>query len=491
MKADDFPPRARRFPIRLPLGYRSGESEAWLNGTTENISASGVLFLADHLEEPGTPIEMSLLMPQEILGRFTSRVICRGRVVRTVAPTEGGRPRMAATIASYRFARDSDETSTETASVVHLISSAGYYGAENVLVLLGRHLQRRGCRSIIGVFVDSRNPHAEVAEQARAHGLETKLIPCNGRLDWNAVRQVRDILRSGIDVLHTHGYKANVYGYAARWRGRAALVSTFHGLSPRAYAALDRLVLRRFDRVAAVADVLAEALKSSGIDPARVTTISNGIEVERFRDAKPELRAELRAASRCLVGMVGRLAPEKGGDVMLRAARSVVAERPDTTFVVVGDGPCRADWESLSQRLGLAQNVVFTGTRRDMPEVYASLDAMVLPSLREGMPMCLLEAMAAARPVVATAVGSVDQLLIAGRTGLLVEPGDASGLAQAILMLLQDRTRARELGENARAHIAANFSPEWMTRQYLQLYEDAWSLRARRARQVDTCESRA
>lgn len=484
MKADDFRPRAPRFRMHLPLRYRSGESDAWLQGTTENISASGVLFRVDHLKERGTPIEMSLLMPKEIVGRFTSRVICRGCVVRTVAATDGGLLAMAATIASYWFARGDDET----VSVLHLISSAGFYGAENMLVLLGRNLERRGCRSIIGVFSDSRSPHTEVAEQARAHGLETEMIPCNGRLDWNAVRHIRDILRRGVDVLHAHGYKTNLYGYAAAWRGRVALVSTCHGLSPRMYSSLDRFVLRRFDRVAAVADVLAEALKSSGVDPAKVSTISNGIELERFRDAKPELRAELGAAGRWVVGMVGRLAPEKGGDVMLRAALSVVAEFPDTTFVVVGEGPCRAEWESLSARLGLARNVVFTGMLRDMPEVYASLDAMVLPSLREGMPMCLLEAMAAARPVIATAVGSVNKLVMAGRTGLLVEPGDAAGLAHAILLLLRDPTRARELGENGRAHIAANFTPDAMTRQYLQLYEDALAQRARRARRVDGCK---
>ena len=484
MKPDDFPPRAPRFRMHLPLRYRSSESDAWLSGTTENVSATGVLFVVDQIKEAGTPIEMTLLMPKEILGRFTSRVICHGRVVRTVVPTKGGQLAMAATIASYRFARGNDET----ASVLHLISSAGFYGAENILVLLGRNLQRRGCRSIIGVFSDSRSPHAEVAEQARAQGLETEMIPCDGRLDWKAVRCIREILRRGVDVLHAHGYKANVYGCAAAWRGQVALVSTCHGLSPRTYASLDRLVLRRFDRVAAVADVLTEALKSSGIDPAKVTTISNGIEPERFRDAKPKLRAELGGAGRSIVGMVGRLAPEKGGDVMLRAALSVVTEFPDTTFVVVGEGPRRAEWESLSALLGLARHVVFTGIRRDMPEVYASLDAIVLPSLREGMPMCLLEAMAAARPVVATAVGSVDKLVIAGRTGLLVEPGDASGLAQAIRLLLRDPARARELGENGRAHVAANFSLDAMTRQYLQLYDEALTLRARRARRADAWE---
>src|SRR5262249_52102477 len=150
LKEDDFPPRATRFRMSLPLRYRSSESDAWLDGTTENISATGVLFLVEHLTAPGTSIEMSLLMPKEILRRFTSRVTCRGHIVQTVASAEIGRSAMAATIEHYRFARGE-----ETASVLHLISSAGFYGAENALVLLARTLQRRGCRSIVGVFSDS------------------------------------------------------------------------------------------------------------------------------------------------------------------------------------------------------------------------------------------------------------------------------------------------------------------------------------------------
>src|SRR5262249_34244333 len=170
--------------MRLPLRYRTGESE-WLIATTVNISASGVLFVVNHLLEPGTPIEMSLMMPREILGRRGSHVICHGSIVRTVAVVDGGRLAMAATIAQYRFARGND------ASVLHLISSEGFYGAENMLVLLARSLRRRGCRSIIAVFSDSRIPHIEVAERARAEGIETEIVPCNGRLDWNAVRHIR------------------------------------------------------------------------------------------------------------------------------------------------------------------------------------------------------------------------------------------------------------------------------------------------------------
>jgi len=248
----------------------------------------------------------------------------------------------------------------------------------------------------------------------------------------------------------------------------------------RIYAALDRLVLRLFDRVVAVSDALAEALKVSGVESARVRTISNGIDLERFRNATPVLRKEF-PGSRRLIGMVGRLAPAKGGDVLVRAVPAVLAEFPDTIFVFVGGGHCREHWESLAVQLGVGRNVVFAGVRQDMPEVYASLDALVLPSFNEGLPMCVLEAMAAGRPVIATPVGSVDKLVLAGRTGLMVKQGDLTGLTRAILSLLREPARARELGENAQAHIAENFSADLMTCQYLKLYQEAVEARASRA----------
>ena len=382
----------------------------------------------------------------------------------------------------------------KTMTVLHLICSEGLYGAENMLVLLARKLKHRGWRAIIGAFRDSRDPHTEVVDLARAHGLETEIIPCRGRIDPRAVRFIRKIVAAQeVDVLHAHGYKTNLYGYAAvRWRTRrtssrtAALVSTCHAWQGqhqrrmRIYAAIDRFMLQRFDRVAVVSEPLVQLLRSSGIEAARVRPIANAIEVERTVEAQPVLRAELGGINGPLVAMVARLAPEKGGDVLLQAVPQVLSEFPETTFAFVGEGPSRASWELLAAQLGINKRVVFTGGRRDMPEVYASLDLLVLPSFNEGMPMCLLEAMAAARPVVATPVGSVEKLVLPERTGWLVRPGNAQQLAKAIQAVLRNPALARRIGESARAHVRANFAPEAMTNQYIQLYEEALELRANR-----------
>lgn len=361
--------------------------------------------------------------------------------------------------------------------ILQLISSEGYYGAENMVVSLARALERLGNRCMVAAFRDSRFMHSEVVEEAQRQGLKGEVVPCRGRLDWSTIRGIRRLLLgSEIDILHTHGYKADLYGFVAAKRGRTVLVATCHNwpskrLIMRGYATLDRLALRRFGVVAAVSWTVANRLKDSGVS--EPFTIDNGVEVQRFVDAEPTLVHEVGNGVRRLVGFIGRLVPDKGGAHLLRAAQRVLAAHPGTKFVFVGDGPAQRDWEALADQLGIRDSVMFVGKREDMPGVYASLDVVVLPSLVEAMPMSLLEALAAHRPVVATRVGSVSRVIAHGRTGLLVEPGDADGLAEGICLLLGNSDVARRLGDEGHAHVAEHFSADAMARAYQRLYVEA------------------
>ena len=365
-------------------------------------------------------------------------------------------------------------------TILQLISSEGYYGAESMLLALARALPALGCGSIVGVFRDARACHGELETRAAQLGLQVETVPCAGRWDWKTVGRVRELVEAhGVDVLHTHGYKADVYGYAAAWPNRVALVATCHNWpsrlpSMRAYAAIDRLALRHFDRVATASGPVAEILSRWKVPAHKLKTIPNGVDMEPFREAAPSLRRELGAGGERLVGCVGRLVPDKGGALLLSAAQAVLAVFPNAKFVFAGDGEARAEWEALAVRLGIASKVVFAGRREDMPAVYASLDIVVLPSFQEAMPMCLLEALAAARPVVATTVGAIPKVIVPGVTGLLCEPGDAHGLSMAILRLLRDPELGRALGNHGRAHVARSFAAEVVGRSYIDLYQEAF-----------------
>jgi glycosyltransferase involved in cell wall biosynthesis len=365
--------------------------------------------------------------------------------------------------------------------VLHLISSGGMYGAENVVGALARDLEELGCWVRVGVFQNEHCPPNSVADQLEQRGVRLTRIVCRGRMDRGAIHQIRDIIRSEqIQLVHSHGYKSDLYAYLATRRMELPRVATCHlwtrqTAAIRLYEFIDALLLRRFDAVVAVSGVIAEDLRRAGISAAKINTIDNGIDLAPFASAPPALAKELAKGERLLIGTVGRMVAQKGMDYFLRAAREVRNEAPQALFAVVGDGPDREKLERLAKELGIAEHVVFTGSRADMPQVYASLDVFALASLDEGMPMAILEALASNRAVVATQVGAVPKLIVSGQTGMLVQPGDVKGLADAIVVLLRNPDLRGRLGRNGSALVHKQFSSRAMSQQYLRLYDQLLS----------------
>jgi len=362
--------------------------------------------------------------------------------------------------------------------VLHLISSGGMYGAENVIAALARDLQDMGHFVKVGVFSNGHRPENEVINQFRERGLEVVSIPCRGRVDFSTVRAICKISGDmGAQIVHCHGYKADIYGYLACRRLGIRTIATCHlwtgaTAAVRVYDFLDALFLRCFDRVVAVSAAIAEEARRRGIPEAKVTTIDNGVDLSRLALAAPTLRHEIGQDDRILVGAIGRLVTQKGFDYFLRAAAEIVKQFPSALFVVVGDGPERASLEQLATELGVDKNVVFTGSRKDMPGVYASLDIFVLSSRDEGMPIVLLEAMASGRPVVATDVGAVSKLVLPGNTtGLLVRPNDTRELTDAIMSLLRAPDLRERLGKHGQDLVQTRFSSRTMTNEYARVYK--------------------
>ena len=360
-------------------------------------------------------------------------------------------------------------------NILFLVSSQGHYGIENMMITLAQGLRLAGCRCIVAAFRDSRSPHVEVVKAALDAGLEVEIIPCAGRFDWNVVRHLRNLIaKYRLDVMHPHGYKADFYAFAAAWRNHVALLATSHNWpSKRAhmrfYASLDRLVLRHFDRVVVVSDAVAKKLQRSGMSAQKLFTIYNGVDLAKFEKAVPSFHLQDRGP---IIGFVGRLVPDKGGAILLQAARPVLRSYPTVTLVFVGDGPCRTEWEELAKRLGIERQVLFIGARQDMPETYAALDILVLPSLVESMPMSVLEAMAAGKAVVASRVGMIPNVIADGVNGLLVDSANIPDLSAAILVLLRDPLLRRQLGQSAQDCIAQRFSAQAMARNYLAHYRE-------------------
>jgi glycosyltransferase involved in cell wall biosynthesis len=365
--------------------------------------------------------------------------------------------------------------------VLQLISSGGFYGAENMLINLAQSLEGLGCKNVVGVFDNAHHPNTEVGDHARRLGLPVETIACRGKIDWGTVRAIRNSVRNHrIDLVHSHGYKTNLYGYAAVRPLGTPILATCHNWTHetvplRLYALLDRMVLRKFPHVVAVSEAVGQSLRGSGIRQERITTIHNGVSLNGVNlpcsgAASSLFARELDKGARLVVGTVGRLVPQKGLEHFLRAAGELLSRFPQTLFVLVGEGPGRERLEILAGALGTEGKVIFTGHRSDLASVYAAMDIFVLPSLNEGMPMTILEALAARRPVVATRVGGIPRLILPEQTGLLVEPGDTVGLRDAIARLLADPQLRQRLGENGYDCVRRNFSAQAMARNYLALY---------------------
>lgn len=346
---------------------------------------------------------------------------------------------------------------------------------------LSFELKRRNIfHPVVGVFENFQNPHLEVAEACRKCGIETIVFPCRGKLDLKAVLQLRRfICARKIDIVHSHGYKSNLYSFFSTRGLSTHLMATCHnwlGDEPKMkfYARLDKFILRRFDMAAAVSEEVKMKMVHSGIADERVEIVRNGVSGSRFAVCLSEYSGREGIKSRngippdsVVVGMVGRLSPEKGHRHLLNVADSLIRLYPCTFFLVVGDGILKNELE----REFSSRSILFTGIRKDVDRLYRCMDIFVLPSLTEGMPVVLLEAMASGLPVVATCVGAVSEVVEEGITGLIVEPGDEGGLQKALLFLLSKPDEAIAMGERGRQRVKEHFSPVRMADCYMVIYQ--------------------
>jgi glycosyltransferase involved in cell wall biosynthesis len=314
-------------------------------------------------------------------------------------------------------------------------------------------------------------------------GIPVVLLPQKARgTDYLSFVKVAGALREGRpDVIHTHNTQPFVDGtLAALLSGVGRVVHTDHGRQfpdKRRYMLAERLLSRAAFKVVGVSDDTSQQLVAwEKIDPAKVMTIPNGVDCRAPLTAagKTEKRRELGLdGTGPVLGVVGRLSEEKGVAYLFRAMPKVLRERPNAVLVVAGDGPLDLELRALATELAIEGSVRFLGPRSDVAAILGVLDLYVLPSLREGLPLILLEAMAAGCPIVATEVGGVPSAVDHDTTGLLIPPKDPDALAAAIVSLLEDAGLRRKFSEAGSRLVRDRYSVEAMTRRYERLYREA------------------
>ena len=364
--------------------------------------------------------------------------------------------------------------------LLHVIPTLGLGGAERFLVELCKALHGEGYQVIVSAI----SGDGPLADDLRQAGVE--LFPLRVRSHWDlraVFRLARFMRLRRVDIVHTHLFVGGVFGRLAAWLARVPVTITTTQnayasghFPPRWQVLVDGLLARFTDRLVAVSQgTLDYLMQMERVSAAKIEVLPNAIpwpgplSPAQVEATRRELGGEGRYP---LVGTVARLTPQKGLDYLLHALSMLRERFPDLYCLIVGDGPLRSELEALAEELGLTEHVRFCGLRRDVPAILQNLDLFILPSLFEGLPVALLEAMAAGRPVVATQVAGSSEVIEDGVNGRLVPSADSVALAEAMAELLEDRELAQALARRGQETVRQRYTIGRVAETYERLYEE-------------------
>lgn len=371
----------------------------------------------------------------------------------------------------------------ETIRVVYLIDSLRYGGAEVLLFDLTSRLDSYGISPI--VFYCEEGPLIE--------DFKNRKIPIV-HLSWFArvdplllIKMVKEIRKVHPQIVHTHLFKSDFHGrLAARIAGVPIVITTLHNNNAWAqnslFGWLYGLTAQLADKLIAVADEVKDyATCYLRIPSKKLIVIPNAVSFERFQgnhEKGLDIRTEFNISKNApLFGIIGRLEPQKNHENFLQAVQLIHQKNQDARFLIVGDGILRNHLIELTENLKLQDVVTFCGLRKDIPAVLAALDVVVISSHYEGLPVVLLEAMAAGCPVISTAVSGVLSVLEDGKTGLLVEPSNSEALANACLRLIDDPKLRQKITQGGSERVRTFYNIATMTEKTVALYRSLLAAR--------------
>ncbi|MBU0701366.1 glycosyltransferase family 4 protein [bacterium] len=341
--------------------------------------------------------------------------------------------------------------------------------------------------NVIVVYLKSEDDVGfKITEMAKKMELNFIEVNEKGKIDIKSINYINHLIKKhNIDILHAHDYKTNVLGwFLSKMNNKVVLLTTAHGwvdvrvsqMKHKFYNWLDFQVIKRFHKVIAVCASNKNKLIKRRVSEDKITIIYNAIDIDEWKkyESGENIRNELSLNEDTpLIGAIGRIAPEKGLDILIEAAVLVIKEVAEARFLIAGKGDGEEDenrLKSYAKQLGIEKNVMFLGYRSDTKNIYNSIDVFALPSLTEGLANTLLESQAMEIPVVATDVGGNGEVITNGINGFLLQPQDASALAEKIIYLLKNKEIAREMGRQGRKIICERFSFTERLKKIEQLY---------------------
>jgi len=328
-------------------------------------------------------------------------------------------------------------------------------------------------------------PEGYLVEELKKINIPVHPISISNRPSLISLKKTYKLLNdTSPAILHTHGGTAGFYGRLATiFNFKGAVIHTYHGihylnfersLLRYIYTLIDRFLLRFTDCTICVAQNDFDiGLKSNVVKKDKAVVIHNGVDFEKFytHNGNIDFKIKLKIGNdSIIIGSVGRLHYQKGYEYLIEASGLVLKYFPNAKFVIVGDGELRESLESLAKAKDVFNSFIFMGNQTNIPELLAQMDVFVLPSLWEGLPLVLLEAMAAKKPVVATNVNGIIEIIESEKDGILVAPKDSAALSSAIIRLLKDNELRERLASNGYIKVTSEFSLNRMIEKTENVY---------------------
>jgi glycosyltransferase involved in cell wall biosynthesis len=366
----------------------------------------------------------------------------------------------------------------EKIKVLELGSSNYLFGAERWILALVKNLDPALFDVTISVVQDSPDGQTGLLDLARCLGVRTELLKANGRFDPRPVGNLVRLIRSNrIAIVHTHGYKTDMLGYLATRLTGAKHVCTPHGWAThmdfklKAYVYWGNKVLRRADGVAPLSSALLEDLRKMGVPSYRTRLIPNAADLVEVEQAPSLPRSSLGLEGEYVVGYIGQLIPRKRIETLILAFGRFSEVVHNSTLLILGDGEMETVLKALAASHGLTEKIRFLGFREDRLSYLKVFDVFVLPSELEGIPRCLMEAMAAGVNVVASDIAGTTDLVKHKVTGLTFPVGNDAALFRNLIALRQNPLQAASLREQALQLVEHNHSAQRMAKEYGEFFQ--------------------
>ncbi|MCK4649367.1 glycosyltransferase family 4 protein [bacterium] len=364
-------------------------------------------------------------------------------------------------------------------TILHTESAKRWGGQERRTFAEAVEFKKRGYRVILAV-----QPESALGKHAKEAGIEVREIGMRNRVILKVFFQLFFlIIRERVDIVNTHSSKDSwIASFAARLAFRPILLRTRHVTIPIPNHPFNIVYKMPHKIITCGGSIRKDMIEINRFPPEKIISIPTGTDINRFNpdQIKSNTREEFGINSNTpLIGSISIIRTEKGFPYFLEAAREILKVKPEARFLIVGHEPKGDTLAQAVKRQGLENAVIMPGLREDIPQILVSLDVFVLCSLREAFGQAIAQALAMERPVVATNVGGIPELVKDNETGLLVPPADSKALARAILELLEDREKAKRLGKNGRRLIEKKFSQETMIERIEDLYRELLRKRGR------------